>query len=41
MVGIAGSGGAAVGVMVGTPVAGYFIGRNTDRQESVINILPD
>lgn len=41
MVGIASSGAAAVGVMVAAPVAGYFIGRSTDRQESLINILPD
>jgi uncharacterized protein YcfJ len=41
MVGIAGSGAGAVGVMVSAPFAGYFIGRSTDRQESVITILPD
>ena len=41
MVGIAGSGTGAVGVMASAPVAGYFIGRSTDRQESVITILPD
>jgi len=41
MVGVAGSGGAAAGVMVSAPVAGYFIGRSLDRQETVINILPD
>jgi hypothetical protein len=41
MVGIAGSNYGAVGVMVGTPVAGYFIGRKKDRQETLIRILPD
>jgi hypothetical protein len=41
MVGIAGSGAGAVGVMASAPVAGYFIGLSTDRQERVITILPD
>lgn len=41
MVGIAGSGAGAVGVTASAPVAGYFIGRSADRQESVITILPD
>lgn len=41
MVGIAGSAAGTVGVMASASVAGYFIGRNADRQESVITILSD
>ena len=32
---------AAAGVGVGATAAGYFIGKRTDRQEILINILPD
>jgi hypothetical protein len=41
MVGIAGSSAGAVGVMVSVPVAGYFLGRRSDRKDRVITILPD
>ena len=41
LVGILGSNEGAAGVLAGAPVAGYFIGRRLDRQQILIEILPD
>jgi hypothetical protein len=36
-----GTNAAILAVAVGLPVGGYFIGKTTDRQETLIQILPD
>ena len=41
LVAVGANGGAGVGLMVGMPVAGYFIGRHSDRELVRITILPD
>lgn len=41
LVALGASGAAGAALMVGFPVAGYFIGRNSDRELVRITILPD
>ena len=41
LVAVGANGGAGVGLMVGIPVAGYFIGKHADRELVRITILPD
>lgn len=36
-----GTAAASLAVAVGLPVGGYFIGKMTDRQETVIQVMPD
>ncbi len=41
LVAVGANGGAGVGLMLGIPVTGYFIGRHSDRELVRITILPD